>query len=55
MTKENAITSIEEFYCQRLTELVDQERYEDSDAFFQEFVVNSSEPHEWMFLDVCRE
>jgi len=55
MNKDDTITSIEEFYCQRLTELVDQERYQDSNAIFQEFVVNSQEPYEWMFLDVCRE
>lgn len=48
---------IEEYYCERMEELVDLCRFNDSDAIFQEFVVDGQEPDEWIFAtylaDVC--
>ena len=55
--KDYSIYLIEEFYCSRMEELVNEERFDDSNAIFEEFVVNYEEPEEWMFLeyiaDVC--
>jgi hypothetical protein len=53
MNRDAVIDSIEEFYCDRLNELVDQERFDDSNAIFEEFVVDSHEPTQWFFLNVC--
>ena len=51
MNKDTIITSIENYYCDRMTELVDQERFDDSNAIFEEFVVNEEEPVNWLFLE----
>jgi hypothetical protein len=51
MNKDTIITSIENYYCDRMTELVDQERFDDSNAIFEEFVVNEEEPANWLFLE----
>jgi hypothetical protein len=51
MNRDNTITAIEEFYCDRMTELVDEERFDDSNAIFEEFIVNEEEPVEWLFLE----
>jgi hypothetical protein len=51
------IYQVEEYYCQRMETLVDEERFDDSNAIFEEFVVNGEEPDEWIFMnyleDVC--
>lgn len=41
---------IEEFYCHRMEELVEEERFDDSNAIFEEFVVLNQEPEEWVFI-----
>jgi hypothetical protein len=51
MNRDKTITIIEEFYCDRMTELVDEERFDDSNAIFEEFIVNEEEPVEWLFLE----
>lgn len=55
--RDYSIYLIEEFYCKRMEELVEEEHFDDSNAIFEEFVVNSEEPEEWVFLefikDVC--
>jgi hypothetical protein len=52
MTEEDRkwnIYQIEEFYCSRMEYLVDLERFDDSHAIFEEFVVNGNEPEEYYF------
>ena len=44
------IETIEEFYMDRMSYLVDQEQFDDSHAIFEEFVVDE-EPSEWIFLN----
>jgi hypothetical protein len=51
MNRDTIITAIENFYCDRMTELVDEERFDDSNAIFEEFIVNEEEPVEWLFLE----
>jgi hypothetical protein len=49
--REWCIHHIEEFYCNRMTELVDNEQYDDAHSIFEEFVVNGEEPEEYVFLE----
>ena len=48
--KELNIYVIEDFYTERMSELVDEERFDDSHAIYTEFVLDSEEPDEWMFI-----
>lgn len=45
-----SIYQIEEFYCNRMEYLVDVERFDDSHAIFEEFVVDGEEPEEYIFM-----
>jgi trans-2-enoyl-CoA reductase len=45
------IETIEEFYMDRMSYLVDQEQFDDSHALFTEFVIDTEEPDEWIFLN----
>jgi hypothetical protein len=44
------IYQIEEFYCNRMEYLVDEERFDDSNAIFEEFVVDGEEPEDYIFM-----
>lgn len=44
------IYQIEEFYCNRMEYLVDAERFDDSYAIFEEFVLDGEEPEEYIFM-----
>ncbi len=49
--KEKVIDSIENFYCNRLVELVDMKMVNEAHAVFEEFVVGDIEtPKEWFFI-----
>lgn len=45
------IHHIEEFYCDRMTVLFDNEQYDDAHSIFEEFVVNGEEPEDYVFLE----
>ena len=49
-TKEECITLIENYYCQRLTDLVDMKMFDDAHAIYEEFAVDVDNPVEWFFL-----
>lgn len=55
--KDYNVYLMEEFYCRRMEKLVEEERFDDSNSIFEEFVLNCKEPEEWLFLeyieDVC--
>lgn len=38
-----------------MEELVDQEKFDDSNAIFEEFVIDDEEPDEWIFLDYIKD
>lgn len=44
------IYHIEEFYCNRMEFLVDQEKFDDAHAIFEEFVVDGENPEEYTFI-----
>ena len=49
-TKEECITLIENYYCQRLTDLVDMKMFDDAHAIYEEFAVDVDNPVEWFFI-----
>lgn len=49
--REWCIHHIEEFYCTRMEELIDNEQYDDAHSIFEEFVVNGEEPEDYVFLE----
>lgn len=49
--REEIITDIEQFYCERLSYLVDSNRIADSDSLYSEFVIDEKEPEDWIFME----
>jgi len=45
-----SIGVVEDYYIARMDELVEQELFDDSNALFEEFVIDD-EPNEWIFLN----
>jgi hypothetical protein len=45
-----SIGVVEDYYIARMDELVEQELFDDSNALFEEFVIDD-EPDEWIFLN----
>lgn len=54
--REQNLVEIECHWCEQMTSLVEQNRIQDADALFSEFVVNEIDPFEleWLFI-VCAE
>ena len=48
--REELITQIENYYCQRLTELVDLKKHDDAHSIFEEFSLGDDESYQWLFL-----
>ena len=48
--REELITQIENYYCQRLTELVDMKMFDDAHSIYEEFAVDVDNPVEWFFI-----
>lgn len=57
--REQNLVEIECNWCEQMTSLVEQNRIQDADALFSEFVVDDVDPFEleWLFItcseDVC--
>jgi len=49
--KEDCIIELEAYWNNRMCELVTEDRLDDSDALYLEFVVDGEEPEEYMFLE----
>ena len=49
-SKEDCITQVENYYCQRLTELVDLKMYDEAHAIFEEFSLGDDESYQWFFI-----
>lgn len=49
---ENTLIQIESFFCQRMTELMDQGLLDECDSLYSEFIIDDREPEmdEWVFL-----
>ena len=48
--KEDCVTQVENYYCQRLTELVDLKKHDDAHSIFEEFSLGDDESYQWLFL-----
>ena len=49
-TKEECITQVENYYCQRLTELLDMKMFDEAHAIFEEFSLGDDESYQWFFI-----
>ena len=49
-SKEECITQVENYYCQRLTELVDLKMYDEAHSIFEEFSLGDDESYQWFFI-----
>ena len=54
-SKEDCITQVENYYCQRLTELVDLKMHDDAHAIFEEFSLGDEESYQWCFLKILED
>jgi len=45
------LIEIESHWNNRMCDLVNDKRYDDADAVYSEFVIDSVEPDEWMFVE----
>lgn len=50
--KEQCIEELESFYCNRLTELIDCEEFDNAHAIYQEFVIDQVEPEHYFFFEI---
>ena len=48
---EQCIAHCEEFFMDRISQLVDKFNIDDADSLHGEFVVNGQEPDDWLFLN----
>ena len=48
--KEDCVTQIENYYCQRLTELVDLKMFNEAHSIFEEFSLGDNESYQWFFI-----
>lgn len=47
---ETCLNNVEEFFMDRVTQLVDNNRIDDADAIHTEFVVEDPNSEEWLFI-----
>ena len=48
--REECINQIDNYYCQRLTELVDLKMYDEAHSIFEEFSLGDNESYQWFFI-----
>ena len=53
--KEDCVTQVENYYCQRLTELVDLKMYDEAHAIFEEFSLGDDESYQWFFIQLLED
>lgn len=51
MNTAQMMSELEAYWNNRMCELVTEDRLDDSDALYLEFVVDGEEPEEYMFLE----
>ena len=51
MNAEQMMCELEAYWNNRMCELVTEDRLDDSDALYLEFVVDGQEPEEYMFME----
>ena len=48
--KEDCVSQIQNYYCQRLTELVDLKMFDEAHSIFEEFSLGDDESYQWLFI-----
>lgn len=48
--RETVLIELDAYWSNRMTELVDENRIEDADALYYEYVVDDEEPISWIFI-----
>ena len=54
-SKEECITQVENYYCQRLTELVDLKMFDEAHSIFEEFSLGDDESYQWFFIKILED
>ena len=49
-SREETIQKIEEHFCQQLTDLFENDLYDEAHSLYLEFVVDGEEPEGWFFI-----
>ena len=52
---EECINQFDNYYCQRLTELVDLKMYDEAHAIFEEFSLGDEESYQWFFIKILED
>ena len=50
--KQQCIEQLEAYYCERLSQLIDQEEFDDAHSIYEEFVIDHQEPEDYLFIEV---
>ena len=53
--RDECITQVENYYCQRLTELVDLKMYDEAHAIFEEFSLGDDVSYQWFFIKILED
>ena len=53
--REECINQIDNYNCQRLTELVDLKMYDEAHSIFEEFSLGDEESYQWCFLKILED
>jgi hypothetical protein len=56
-TREQNICEIESSWCDQITKLVDEDKIQDADALFSEYVIEGVDPFddEWLFISFYKD
>lgn len=52
MDKDEILTKIEMYWCDRMSYLVDKDLIDYADALYSEYVVDEKEPDDWFFFSI---
>jgi hypothetical protein len=54
-SREQKIIDVEAYWSERMCSLVSENRIDDSDALYLEFVIDGQEPEDWIFMEVLND
>jgi len=53
--RQQTIDELESFYCERLSQLIDQDEFDDAHSIYQEFVIDHQEPDSYVFIEIQKQ
>jgi len=51
MSQTEFILKLENYWCERMTQLVEENRIADADALYSEFAIDGEDPTEWFYSE----